>query len=331
MPPPLCAKCRFGSALEGDSWCLSCTAWDSLSRELTGHWRSLAFQVRANHNYKQVIENVASIDRSACEEISSYLGLGRQPYYFNCVEARRPRLCWTTESVEHCLAGVSLSCQQWWTAVKAEAPYPEISWRGGEAGFVLPTAMKSIVRTRPPPHPAGWERCPQAARERYYENWCRMPPYQYKGEFLFSRGDRWRLATGGERELLLGYGFGHTELCWSASDQKRDPIGYEDERKSLVGDAFSIYSFVVVAASLCRRWLPSGLHYTHLANRMGLATGFRSPLRLTAPLARRLRYGFETIGAQRSVEDINPWLLGRVNHTGSDVRITTGAAPRAFN
>ena len=38
MPPPICAKCRQSEALEGDTWCLGCSSWDALGRELSGHW-----------------------------------------------------------------------------------------------------------------------------------------------------------------------------------------------------------------------------------------------------------------------------------------------------
>ena len=38
MPPPTCAKCRQAEALEGDTWCLGCSSWDALGRELSGHW-----------------------------------------------------------------------------------------------------------------------------------------------------------------------------------------------------------------------------------------------------------------------------------------------------
>ncbi len=38
MPPPICAKCRQSEALEGDTWCLACSSWDALGRELSGHW-----------------------------------------------------------------------------------------------------------------------------------------------------------------------------------------------------------------------------------------------------------------------------------------------------
>ena len=34
----MCAKCRSSQAVEGDTWCIGCTAWEGLGRELTAHW-----------------------------------------------------------------------------------------------------------------------------------------------------------------------------------------------------------------------------------------------------------------------------------------------------
>ena len=40
MPPPLCNKCRNTAAAEGDSWCLGCSCWESIGRELSASWDS---------------------------------------------------------------------------------------------------------------------------------------------------------------------------------------------------------------------------------------------------------------------------------------------------
>ena len=40
MPPPPCNKCRSTPAAEGDSWCLGCSCWESIGRELSGSWDS---------------------------------------------------------------------------------------------------------------------------------------------------------------------------------------------------------------------------------------------------------------------------------------------------
>lgn len=39
MPPP-CNRCRQCPPAEGDSWCLACTGWEALGRDLAGTWDS---------------------------------------------------------------------------------------------------------------------------------------------------------------------------------------------------------------------------------------------------------------------------------------------------
>ena len=53
---------------------------------------------------------------------------------------------------------------------------------------------------------------------------------------------------------------------------KQSKEKYEDERLSLLGDSFSIYSFVIVAAALCRKMIPR-VSYYHLTQRMGISPG----------------------------------------------------------
>eukprot|EP00435_Cladocopium_sp_Y103_P056874 s86_g19.t1 len=77
---------------------------------------------------KHVYENVASMDRNACEEISE--ALGERPYYLNCEQAvpmKRPRLSWTTEKIEGCMPGVEVIDKGVWREVWAPATYPETS------------------------------------------------------------------------------------------------------------------------------------------------------------------------------------------------------------
>lgn len=71
-----------------------------------------------------------------------------------------------------------------------------------------------------------------------------------------------------------------------------------------------------------------------LVQRMGLAPGFRAPLRASAPLGRYLQYGYRALAVTRelAVSDLNRVLLTKVNHTGSDIRVATGDIlnPQAF-
>ena len=292
---------------------------------------------------KRVIENVSSMDKAACEEVSQIFH--SWPYELDSVDSvpmRRPRFAWCSEPLEGALKGITFSQHHYWRRVHAEAPYPsdeqwvDPHWEraGTWEDAVLPTCMKAIPRSQPPPQPAGLSRCSEDTVARWESDSYRYPPYQYKPQFLFWQGDAWRLASSAEREKLLGYGAEHTALCLSASQQKQvGARAYEDLRCSLLGDSFSVLSFVVPGAALCRRFLPT-LDYQWLANRMGLAPGFRTPLRCSAPISHQLSYGFglHALGSQLRPQDLNRILLTKVNHTGSDIRVSTGDIlnPRAF-
>lgn len=293
----------------------------------------LAFGPQVKIRY--VFENVASMDESAAREISETLNV--TPYHLDCVQAvpmRRPRFCWTSEQVELCLPGLEVTPKRYWNEVWCPAEYPQTSqwltpgytWEGEERYALFPTAMKSIPRQRPPPRPAGLHKCSWDCQQRWEEDQYRYPPYQYHRDFLITSSTSWRLLSATEKELLLGYGFDHTAICWPASKIKQNKVGYSDARHSYLGDSFSIYSFVILAVACCQQWLPR-FPYDLLIQRMGMAPGFRVPLRSLAPLARRLQYGaalqrFQSLHAP--AEQMNRLLLRQTNHTGSDIRVVTG-------
>ena len=285
-------------------------------------------------------ENVASMDREAEEEISKALGV--KPWLMDCADAmpiHRPRFCWTNvEWVE--IEGVEAEeCQRWWK-VSMKHEYPALdqwlsegaSWPGYERGNLLPTCMKSLKRSRPPLRPAGLEKADHDTVLRWKADDMRFPPYQYSDRFVIWVNNKWRLINSSERELLHGMGYQHTLPCWNANQVKADPEGYEDAMKSLVGDSFSCYSFCVLAAMLVSKWqrVPS---YDQLWKRMGMAPGFVAPLQTQIPLVRRLAYG--ALGPQHleiETASLHLSLLRRTNHTGSDVRISSGLVmnPKAY-
>ena len=284
------------------------------------------------------VENVASMDRDAAQQISEALGV--RPYRLQCSDAvpvSRPRFCWTNRLLP-LLPGVQVVDKGGYLEVTALAKYPcteqwireDSSWEPEDQETVFPTCMKAIPRTRPPPAPAGLARTPHDARERWAADDYRYPPYQYKDQYILWSAKGWRLLESSERDLLHGYGYEHTSVCWAASDIQRDPVGYEDQRCSLIGDSFSMYSFVIFAWASCFRFLPP-LSFSHLAQRMGMAPGFCGHPEATCPLQRGLVYGSEQ-GNPKLVSDLTRVLLTRVNHTGSDVRITSGSImnPKAY-
>ncbi len=191
---------------------------------------------------KMVIENVASMDQSATEQISEVLHM--EPYRVDCAEAvpmHRPRYCWTQEDLSGAIEGVEIVRKSYWWEVSAKGPYPSTSdwiqpgysWKGEDSNAIFPTCMKAIKRIRPPPKPAGLAKCTQDTINRWRSDAYRFPPYQYADRYLITKGDKWRLLPPVERELLLGYGIGHTRGCMSASEQKQNSEAYYDMRLSM--------------------------------------------------------------------------------------------------
>ena len=282
-------------------------------------------------------ENVASMDEEAEQQITAELGV--RPWRMDPADVapiHRPRYCWTNAEFSP-MDGVSVAEKDRWLEITMEHDYPALSqwledgaeWPGFWEGAILPTCMKSIRRVRPPPRPAGLDRVSYEGQLRWAADEFRFPPYHYAERFLIWVGQRWRLISSSERELLHGLGYNHTELCWNANQIKQNPKGYEDARKSLVGDSFSCFSFAYVCAMMCAKWIniPS---YEMLWNRMGLSPGFCPPLHVQAPLQRCLCYGHTD--KTLDVAALHSALLRRVNHTGSDIRVSTGAIinPKAY-
>ena len=284
------------------------------------------------------VENVASMDKSAAKEIGDALGC--KPYKLQCAQAvpiSRPRFCWTNKKLPK-LPGVSLRDHGDYIEVTAEAEYPQVTqwiredswWNGKDSDTVFPTCMKSIVRARPPPAPAGLSRCSEDTVARWQSDSFRYPPYQYKQQYILWSDKGWRLLESSKRELLHGYGYEHTKLCWAASEIKKNQRGYEDQRCTLIGDSFSLYSFVLFAWASCFEFLPP-LTYSHLTKRMGMAPGFCAPIDMECPPTRELSYGCSK-GRRQTVGELSRLLLTRVNHTGSDIRVSSGTVmnPKTF-
>ena len=82
MPPPQCARCRQCTAGEGDLWCLACTAWEALGRELCGNWDLPGVRVIANDlvvNTARQVRSLRSVGAglSASVERADLAGSGR--------------------------------------------------------------------------------------------------------------------------------------------------------------------------------------------------------------------------------------------------------------
>ena len=292
----------------------------------------LAWIEQAFGHFAQVeflIENVLSMDVSARQEISKQLGV--EPVAVcpsGCLPYNRPRLAWCshelvpTESVSFEQAGDHVKIHM--TAESLlDCQWLEVGWRR-LSKEPYPTFMKAIPRYQPPPAPAGIHRCGPDSLARWESDSFRFPPYQYLQQHLVANaeGDL-RYLKASEREVLLGFGWGHTITAMPANKAKDDPQALEDKRLSLCGDSFSMLSFGWIIAQLCSRWVPPASPQ-HLLHRFGLAPGAGLAPHLKAPLEQRLRYATlpETLPDQSLV--LAAHLSRHVNHTGADVSLAMG-------
>ena len=280
---------------------------------------------------KFCIENVASMDEAARRQISAELEV--MPVKLDpadCMPYSRPRLAWCSEPLYQ-MEGIELWEEQDYIRAYVTAPCPSTeqwirpgwTWPGEEWGAKFPTFMKSIKRTSLPPVPAGYRRATPEMIRRWTEDSFRFPPYQYAEKFLLTHPSQpARLLDSSERELLLGFGTQHTATCMSASNMKKSFEKYEDARKTLCGDSFSILSFAVMGSVMCADLLPR-MPPARIVQRLGLAPGASLHPQALEPLNRWLAYGGDTTRSTSSQTLVRQ--LGRtVNHTGADVRVDSG-------
>eukprot|EP00435_Cladocopium_sp_Y103_P072813 s379_g41.t1 len=276
-----------------------------------------------------VVENVLSMDADARQEISRHLGV--EPLALcpsDILPYNRPRLAWVSQAVV-AGEGVRLEQQGDFTRVHmcagsvSDESWIEEGWRRCSPSTPLPTFMEAIPRKRPPPRPAGLDRCEPSAVERWESDCFKFPPYQYRRQFLLVNvaGDL-RYANVAERERLLGFGTGHTLFAMSAGAAKDQPELYNDKRLSLLGDSFSMLSFGWIISQLCREWVPA-LSPQEILDRMGLAPGANLHYAYKAPLSRELQYGVRE-PVHTSLQCLTSHLSRQVNHTGSDVSLALG-------
>ena len=190
------------------------------------------------------------------------------------------------------------------------------------------TRIAFTRREVPPPRPLGFDKCRPHELLRWRSDSFRFPPFHYRDVYMLqsTSSTRVRYLNTTERELLMGYGFNHTELAMSASEAKRSARQYEDERLSLIGDAFPVCTFSVAAVAGLQRWI-TPYHFSHYIVRLGMAPGVCTHVSRISHIQRRLHFGsheaelcFDEATAVQAVS-----LFGtKVNHTGSDVRVATG-------
>ena len=145
---------------------------------------------------KFCVENVASMDTDARFSISNQLEVapvkldpGECPLSAVLGWLGAPNRClrwglqlWKdTEYTRAYVSAEPIETKQWIR--------PGWEWKA-EKGTLFPTFMKAIRRSKPPPKPAGLERCDSGNRWRWVQDEYRFPPYQYKLQFLLQSAGR---------------------------------------------------------------------------------------------------------------------------------------------
>jgi hypothetical protein len=202
--------------------------------------------------WHSMLENVASMSQANRDLIS--LELGREhpqpkPYWVDAAlvgPVSRPRLYWTDWEPQEGELAYKDSGQGY-----MHASNPSKRRIGAEEfldpGMVqycpekpFPTAVRWVVRSKPPLEPAGIEGCDAETLDKWRESSYAMPPYQFKKELgvVDSEGKGERPPNAREREKLHGFKPGHTAAF------------PEHQRISFVGNSFHC----IVVACLLASW-----------------------------------------------------------------------------
>ena len=131
---------------------------------------------------KFCIENVASMDEDARRTISDHLEVA--PVKLDpgdCLPISRPRLAWCSEAL-HSMEGLELWEERDYIRAYVTADPVQIEqwirpgwhWDAPE-GTLFPAFMKSLRRQKPPPKPAGVERCDASTKWRWIQDQYRLP------------------------------------------------------------------------------------------------------------------------------------------------------------
>ena len=212
---------------------------------------------------------------------------------------RRPRFFWTSSFLDFSQIGLVEPGKNYYV-VHIFAPLePESCWVApgwswlGSPDTPFPTFTRSIPRARPPRDPAGLHHTPADARERWWQDDYRYPPYTYKLEHCVSNRLYARVLGAGEREALMGFFPGHTVV-----KEKSGVVSNQDVRCSCVGNSF--HTGVVsclVRQSLLLQW-PS----LQLPTPSEMAEAFHSELACSQ------KENFVWQGRKPEWEDTEDWL-----------------------
>ena len=255
---------------------------------------------------------------------------------------RRPRLWWFNWSLSKRegleIVNPSSSHAQDYgeihlNAVTHEGDFLKPGWSRVTPDRPFSTFTTAQASAKPRFAPAGLSKASAADRVAWEKDRRRFPPFQYaKTNGVMHRKRGWRMLSIEEKEAIMGFPMGHTEHCWNKTDRKQDPVGYDDMRHTLIGNAWSVFVVAVLLQGLCETLsLSENRTVQEVTNllRPGASSSlngllFRPPHQRPTP--------FQTQEQDPNLSlDLVKKLAHQVSAKGTDVMLksTTEALPRA--
>ena len=191
-----------------------------------------------------LMESVSSMDAVDRDTMST--GYGGAPLLCDAGSmtwCHRPRLYWISWEVEPGQgAALDTSGEVTTLVLTGTQPLEELvraGWHKVDKTRAFPTFTTSRPRAKAGRKPAGIQQCSLSELERWHEDEFRFPPYQYKAiNCLCNGAGELRLPDVSERELMLGFPVGYTQMCLPKAQRKT--AEFTDTRLTLLGNSWSV-------------------------------------------------------------------------------------------
>ena len=204
-----------------------------------------------------LMESVSSMDEKDRAIYSRAVGI----LSWEVSLCRRPRLWWfnwtVAEQVGLDIVNPSTSQAHDYgeihlTAGLQDRDFLKPGWNRVDPNRPFSTFTTAQASAKPRFAPAGLSRSTAADRSAWQKDRYRFPPFQYqKVNGVTHRKKGWRMLEIQEKEAIMGFPVGHTEHCWNKTERKQDPIGYDDMRHTLIGNAWNVFVVAILVQALC--------------------------------------------------------------------------------
>lgn len=237
----------------------------------------------------------------------------------------RPRLYWVTwELLEQSGAQLLLGEDGGRSVVElvSDQVVTEVcksGWLKVDELRAFPTFTTARPRERPGRKPAGILQCDPEDLARWQADAHRFPPYQYsQRNCLINRKNELRVPNVEEREFMLGFPVGYTQMCLPKS--QRQDASFLDTRLTLLGNSWSV---PVVSWFLSQLLAPRGFVEVHTPQYIMDKLKPENLLLVQARLFRQPLNPLPTVGSSEDEGVLAHKLSNLISIKGEDILLTT--------